>query len=36
MKPLVIDWTNEEAKLRESFMTFMFIANNSIFKSIIE
>ena len=35
MEPLVIDWAKEEAKMRESFVIFMFIANNSIFKSII-
>ena len=35
MEPLVIEWAKEEEKWRELFVIFMFIANNSIFKSII-
>ena len=36
MEPFVIDWAKEEAKNgEESFVIFMFIANNSIFKPII-
>ena len=35
MEPFVIDWTKKKRKWLESFVIFMFIANNSIFKSII-
>ena len=30
MKPLGIDWVKKKRKWRESFVIFMFIANNSI------
>ena len=35
MESFVIDWAKEEVKWRKSFVIFMFIANNSIFKSIM-
>ena len=34
MKPLVIDWVKEEGKLAR-IIIFVFLANSSIFKSII-
>ena len=35
MKPLVIDWAKEEVKMAKIVRNVMFIANNSIFKSIM-
>ena len=34
MEPLIIDWAKEEPKMGQ--IIFMFIADNSIFKSIMQ
>ena len=36
MEPLVIDWAKEEAKMARIVRNILFIANNSVFKSIIQ
>ena len=36
MELLVIDWAKEEPKMGQKFGIFMFIADNSIFKSIMQ
>ena len=35
MEPLAIDWAKEEAKIARIVLNIHFIANKSIFKSII-
>ena len=36
MEPVVIDWTKEEPKMAQNNSRYLFIANNSIFKPIVQ
>ena len=36
MEPLFIDWAKEKPKMGQIIRHFMFIADNSVFKSIVQ